>query len=113
MRSGSFADCAAGPTSPVVSSGSSEDEVVEVFIKNGGEALLAGSEHLVAPGTTLAEVPVAPVFAGRLIDAQVLTEHVAAADDVPRFNVGVHVAPALVPMAAGLPDTERSGRNIR
>lgn len=84
---------------------------MEVFIKNGGEALLAGSEHLVAPGTTLAEVPVAPVFTGRLIDAQVLTEHVAAADNVPRFDAGVHVAPPLVPMAAGLPDTERNGRN--
>lgn len=89
-------------TSPVVSSGSSEDEVVEILIENGGEALLAGSEHLVAPATTLAEVPVASVFAGSLIDAQVLTEHVASADNIPRFDAGVHVAPALVPMAAGL-----------
>lgn len=51
-------------TSPVVSSGSSEDEVVVIVIENGGEALLAGSEHLVAPGPTLAEVPVAPVLVG-------------------------------------------------
>lgn len=51
-------------TSPVVSSGSSEDEVVVIVIENGGDALLAGSEHLVAPGPTLAEVPAAPVFAG-------------------------------------------------
>lgn len=77
-----------------------------IVIENGGEALLAGSEHLVAPGTTLTEVPVAPVFAGRQIDAQVLTEHVAAADYIPRFDAGVHVAPALVAMSAGLADTE-------
>lgn len=83
-----------------------------IVVENGGEALLAGSEHLVAPGTTLAEVPVAPVFAGRRVDSQVLTEHVAAADYIPRFNGGVHVAPALVAMGAGLADAESNGRNV-
>lgn len=73
-----------------------------ILVEDGGEALLAGSEHLVAAGPTLAEVPVASVFPGRQIDAQVLTEHVAAADDIPSFNAGVHVVPALVAMGAGL-----------
>lgn len=89
-------------TLPIVGSRSSKDEVAVILIEDGGEALLAGSEHLVAAGPTLAEVPVASVFAGRQIDAQVLTEHVAAAGNIPRFNAGVHVVPALVAMGAGL-----------
>lgn len=89
-------------TLPIVGSRSSKDEVVVILVKDGGEALLAGSEHLVAAGPTVAEVPVASVFAGRRIDVQVLTEHVAAADNVPRFDAGVHVVPALVAMGAGL-----------
>lgn len=51
-------------TSPIISSGSSKDEVVEIIVEDGREALLAGSEHLVAPRPVLAEVPVAPVFGG-------------------------------------------------
>lgn len=73
-----------------------------ILIEDGGEALLAGSEHLVAAGPTLAEVPVAAVFAGRRIDAQVLTEHVAAAGNIPGLDTGVHVVPALVAMGTGL-----------
>lgn len=89
-------------TSPIVGSRSSKNEVVVIVIEDSGEPLLAGSEHLVAPGPTLAEVPVAPVFWGGRIEGQVLTEHIAAAENVPRFNAGVHVAPALVAMGAGL-----------
>lgn len=94
-------------TFPIVGSRSSKDEVVVILVEDGGDALLAGSEHLVAAGPTVAEVPVAPVFAGRQIDAQVLTEHVAAADNIPRFNASVHVVPALVAMGAGLAQTTR------
>lgn len=89
-------------TFPIVGSGSSKDEVVVIVVEDSGEALLAGSEHLVAPGPTLAEVPAAPVFEGGRIEGQVLTEHVAAAENIPRFNARVHVAPALVAMGAGL-----------
>lgn len=62
--------CASTPhlTLPIVGSRSSKDEVVVILVEDGGEALLAGSEHLVAAGPTLAEVPFASVFTGVRID---------------------------------------------
>lgn len=55
-----------------------------------------------ASGPTLAEVPVASVLARSCVDGQVLTQHVAAANDVTGFDGRVDVAAALVAMGARL-----------
>lgn len=89
-------------TFPVVRPRSPEDEVMEVLVKHGRHPLLAASKHLVASGPTLAEVPVASVLTRSCVDGQVLTQHVAAANDVTGFDGRVDVAAALVAMGARL-----------
>lgn len=70
-------------TLPVVSSRCSKHHIVVVFGKGGGQALLAGPEPLVASSSAFAEVPVASVLLGGLVDGQVLAQDVATARDVP------------------------------
>lgn len=89
-------------TFPVVRPRSPEDEVMEVLVKRGGHPLLAAPKHLVASGSTLTEVPVASVLTWSWVDGQVLTQHVAAANDVTGFDRRVDVAAALVAMGASL-----------
>lgn len=94
-------------TFPVVGPRGREDEVMEVLVKRGGHPLLAAAEHLVASGSTLTEVPVASVLAGSCVDGQVLTQHVAAANDVTGFDCRVDVAAALVAVGASLEREKR------
>lgn len=89
-------------TFPVVRPRSPEDEVMEVLVKRGGHPLLAAAKHLVASGSTLTEVPVASVLTGSCVDGQVLTQHIAAANDVAGFDCCVDVAAALVAVGASL-----------
>lgn len=87
-------------TFPVVRPRSSKDEVMEVLVKRGRHALLAASKHLW--GSTLTEVPLASVLTRSCVDGQVLTQHVAAANDESGFDGRVDVAAALVAMGARL-----------
>lgn len=89
-------------TFPVVRPRSPEDEVMEVLVKGGGHPLLAATKHLMASGSTLAEVPVASILTRSCVDGQVLTQHVAAANDVTGFDRRVDVAAALVAVGASL-----------
>lgn len=56
-----------------------------------------------ASGPAVTEMPATSVFTRSGIDGQVLTEHVAAADDVTGFDGCVHIVPTLVAMGTGLP----------
>lgn len=89
-------------TLPVISSRCSEHHIVVVLGEGGGQALLAVAEPLVASSSAFAEVPVASVLLGGLVDGQVLAQDVAAARDVPRLLGGPHEQAPLVAVGARL-----------
>lgn len=60
-------------------------------------------------GTTVTEMPAASVLTRQLINSQILTQHVAAADDVAGFEGRVDVGPPLVSMGTGLRDKQHQG----
>lgn len=96
-------------TFPVVCARSPKDEVVVVPVECGRQALLAGAKHLMAPGPALTEMPATSVFARIGIDGQVLTQHIAAANDLTGFDGCVHIGPLLVAMGTGLPGKQKHG----
>lgn len=53
-------------------------------------------------GPAVTEMPTVAFITREGVNGQVLTQHVAAADDVTGFNGFVYVVPALVAMGAGL-----------
>lgn len=73
-----------------------------VLGEGGSQALLAGSKHLMTPGSAPAEVPVAAVFVRGRVDRQVLTEDVAAACDVAGLLRRVHQQAPLIAMSTRL-----------
>lgn len=84
---------------------------MEVLIEGGRETLLAGAEPLVASGPAGAEVP-AVSFLGRCwVDGEVLTQHVAAADNVAGLSGSVHAGALLIAMGTGLQATQTKERD--
>lgn len=73
-----------------------------VLGEGGCQTLLARAEHLVAPGSAFAEVPVPSVFIRGRVNGQVLTQDVTATGDVPRLLRGVGKNTPLVAMSARL-----------
>lgn len=78
-----------------------------VPVERGREALLAGAKHLMTSGPAVTEMPTIAFITREGVNGQVLTQHVAAADDVTGFDGFVYVVPALVAMGAGLPGKTR------
>lgn len=90
------------PTFPVVGSWGPKDQIVVVFSKGSRETLLARPESLMASRSALTELPVPPVLIGLGVDGQVLTQDVAAADDVTRLLARVPKKPPLVAVGTSL-----------
>lgn len=89
-------------TFPVISSWCSKDDVVIVIGERCSQTLLTGTKPLVAPGTTFTEFPVSTIFIWQAINAEILTEYVAAPSNIPWLLWCVHKQTSLVPVSAGL-----------
>lgn len=78
-------------TLPVVGAGGPEEDVMVVGAEGCGQALLAEAEAVVALRPPLAKLPLAPV---QLVPhPQVLAQHEAASDHVPRLQGLMHPVP--------------------
>lgn len=96
-------------TLPVIGSWGPKEEVVAVRGEGGGRSLLAEPKLIVALGASLTELPLAAV---QLVpDGQVLAQHEAAPDHVPRLQGLVHPLPGLVSVCTGLREEGGRGRS--
>lgn len=73
-----------------------------VLGEGGGQTLLARSEHLVASGSALTEVPVTSVLIRGCVDGQVLTQDITSPGDVPGLLRGVYEQAPLIAMSTSL-----------
>lgn len=89
-------------TSPVICSRSPKDEVVVVLVERGRQTLLAGAERLMASIPVGTKEPVTSIFTCSRMYFQVLTQHVAATNNITRFKGSVHIVAPLVAMSTSL-----------
>lgn len=78
-------------TFPVVGSWCSKHHIMVILGEGSCQALLAESKSLMASASALTQFPVSAILIRGRVDAHVLTEDVAAPNDVMRLLRGFHI----------------------